>query len=270
MRSILKNRLLDRFIALVVFVNILFITLSSFSGVISVNSYSAYAIVSASTIIFVIEYVVRILNANKKYPTLSKYKSRIKYITSFYGLVDLISIIPFFAHFLVDNTSRYEDLIILARVVLLFKLLRNSATLRFMLDVFKSVKAELFMSWGFALIVIIISGYLMYFVESQAQPEVFHNVGQGVWWSIITFATVGYGDIYPITALGKILASFIALIGVAMIAIPSGIISSAFIKRMDDIKKEKENYSYDHNHIHGQSHGQSKTSYCPHCGKKLN
>ena len=87
----------------------------------------------------------------------------------------------------------------------------------------------------------------MYYIERSAQPEVFENIGDGIWWAIITFATVGYGDIYPITPLGKLLGCIICLVGVAMVAIPTGIISSSFInivqkkEQREKFNKEEEN-----------------------------
>ena len=97
------------------------------------------------------------------------------------------------------------------------------------------------------------SAILMYYLERSAQPEVFRNIGDGVWWSIVTFATVGYGDIYPVTPLGKLLGGLIALIGIAMIAIPTGIISSSFMhilqqkeqKALQEEKKEEKEVKRD-------------------------
>ena len=96
-------------------------------------------------------------------------------------------------------------------------------------------------------ITICFSAILMYYIERNAQPEVFKNIGDGIWWAIITFATVGYGDIYPITFLGKLLGCIICLVGVAMVAIPTGIISSSFInivqkkEQREKFNKEEEN-----------------------------
>ena len=80
----------------------------------------------------------------------------------------------------------------------------------------------------------------MYYIERYAQPEAFANIGDGFWWAIVAFTTVGYGDIYPITPLGRLLSSLISLIGIAMIAIPTGIISSAFMNMMLDKRKERD------------------------------
>ena len=92
-----------------------------------------------------------------------------------------------------------------------------------------SVKDELITAYTACMIMVSFSAILMYYVERDAQPDVFANVGDSIWWAVVTFTTTGYGDIYPITPLGKFLGIIISLIGIAMIAIPTGIVSSAFI-----------------------------------------
>ena len=108
-----------------------------------------------------------------------------------------------------------------------------------------SAREELETVYTASFITICFSAILMYYIERNAQPEVFKNIGDGIWWAIITFATVGYGDIYPITFLGKLLGCIICLVGVAMVAIPTGIISSSFINIVQKKKQnlEKENDS---------------------------
>lgn len=101
-----------------------------------------------------------------------------------------------------------------------------------------SRKEELETAYTASFITICFSAILMYYIERGAQPEVFKNIGDGIWWAIITFATVGYGDIYPVTPLGKLLGCIICLVGVAMVAIPTGIISSSLSTLYK--KKEKE------------------------------
>lgn len=95
------------------------------------------------------------------------------------------------------------------------------------------------------------AGILMYYIERNAQPEAFSNIGDGFWWAIVSFTTVGYGDLYPITNLGRLLGSIISLIGIAMIAIPTGIISSAFmsaiINKRQHMEKEKSSSNEDKN-----------------------
>jgi voltage-gated potassium channel len=113
----------------------------------------------------------------------------------------------------------------------------------------KSKKEELVLSIALIIILLIISSSAMYFVENQAQPDNFSSIPAAMWWGIATLTTVGYGDVYPITAIGKILGGVIALLGIAMFALPTGIISSALIEEMQKKHKLK--------------------SICPHCGKEI-
>lgn len=84
------------------------------------------------------------------------------------------------------------------------------------------------------------SGILMYYIEHEAQPEAFANIGDGFWWAVVTFTTVGYGDVYPVTALGRLLSGVICMVGIAMIAIPTGLISSAFMSLIQEKKRKEE------------------------------
>ena len=96
----------------------------------------------------------------------------------------------------------------------------------------------------------IVASVLMYNIESKAQPEVFDNAFSALWWSVATLTTVGYGDIYPITAMGKVLSAVIALLGIGLVAVPTGIISSGFMETIDHQEDDEK-------------------EYCPYCGKKL-
>ena len=104
--------------------------------------------------------------------------------------------------------------------------------------VLTTVKEELITAYTACGIMLGFSGILMYYIERNAQPQAFENIGDGFWWAIVAFTTVGYGDIYPVTPLGRLLSSLISLIGIAMIAIPTGIISSAFMNMLIE-KKQK-------------------------------
>ena len=111
--------------------------------------------------------------------------------------------------------------IILPYIFIIFKLIRHSRSFRIIGRALSAVKEELETAYTASFITICFSAILMYYIERGAQPEVFKNIGDGIWWAIITFATVGYGDIYPVTPLGKLLGCIICLVGVAMVAIPT-------------------------------------------------
>ena len=115
------------------------------------------------------------------------------------------------------------------------------------MEVCATTKNEMMMTLFLAGVLLLISSTLMYFVESEVQPEKFKTIPHALWWAISTLTTVGYGDVVPITPLGKILSSFIAIIGIAFVALPTGILSSAF---MEHIKRKR-------------------LENCPHCGKAI-
>lgn len=167
------------------------------------------------TVIFTVEYIVRVILAEK----------RIKFIFSFYGLIDLIAILPFYLTFAVDlRTLRIIRLLRLARIL---KLLRyNQASLRFIKALY-SVKEELVIFLLTSMMLIYLAGLGIYYFEHTAQPEAFRSLFDCLWWAVVTLTTVGYGDIYPITAGGRIFTFVLLIIGLGLIAIPTGIISSA-------------------------------------------
>ena len=171
---------------------------------------------------------------------------------------NFLSIIPFIAPMLLPTDSEMTTLINVSRVFLILKTIRYSKAFLLLRSVVREAKQELLITLSLSASVIIFSALVMYYVERSAQPDVFYNTGQGLWWAIITFATVGYGDIYPITPLGKILASAISIVGIGLIALPTAILSSSLMNLVGKKRKaqNKDNEQYN--------------NYCSHCGKALN
>ena len=231
-QKVLKSRVVR-------FISMLFIMLSVGSVVLSSFkefqqfSWLFQSFIHFASLAFLIEYVLRIYSAPALYPDMPVYRSRLKYILSFYGLVDFVAVIPFVMTYFYWDTE-IVHIIILPYVFIVFKLIRYSTAFQLILKVMKSVRPELLTAFTACLIIICFSAILVYFVEKGAQPDVFKNIGDSMWWAVITFTTVGYGDIYPVTPLGRILCAFISFVGIAMLAIPTGIISSAFIASMKD------------------------------------
>jgi voltage-gated potassium channel len=110
---------------------------------------------------------------------------------------------------------------------------------RTLLSVVKSIRAEVGVTFFTSIIAIVLAGILMYYAENDAQPEAFADMGRSIWWAVATLTTVGYGDIYPITIMGKIIATSLAFIGVGLIAIPAGLISAAYVEEVYSIKGKK-------------------------------
>lgn len=234
-QRLLKRQWVRCFVLFFILISIIAVIASSFEEM-SEYKVPLFGITYISSFVFLVEYIARILSAPALYPDMKAAKARLKYTFSFYGFVDFIAVIPCILIYVYWNTE-VVHIIILPYIFIIFKLIRHSRSFRVIGKALASVKEELETAYTASFITICFSAILMYYIERSAQPEVFENIGDGIWWAIITFATVGYGDIYPITPLGKLLGCIICLVGVAMVAIPTGIISSSFINIVQ--KKEK-------------------------------
>ena len=146
----------------------------------------------------------------------------------------------------------------LVRLLRVFKLNRYSEALVSIGEVFKKKYREILVSVFFVLILLIIASLLIYYAEHDAQPDKFPNAFSGLWWAVATLTTVGYGDIYPVTAVGRLLGAVIAIMGIGMVAVPTSILSSGFMELLE----KKTSASEDGGE-------KEKPTYCPHCGKKL-
>ena len=231
--------------------------------------YLAQSVTFFSAFIFTLEYILRIISAPEQYPKVKRYRSYFKYLVSFFGLIDLISILPFVLSIAYhgENTAAFD----IARIFLVFKLLRHSNSFALIRDVFASVKNELLSSYVCIGILLCFCSVLMYYLEKDAQPKLFDNVGEGFWWALITFATVGYGDVYPITWLGKLLGMFSAVFGVMLFALPTAIVTSAFMNRLQSKERqEKKLKKKEDVPIFNESDKVSDTDiFCPHWGEKI-
>ncbi len=172
--------------------------------------------------IFTIEYLLRIFLSQKK----------LSFIFSFYGMIDLFAILPFYITSGIDLRSiRIFRIFRLFRV---FKILRyNKAISRFK-NAIISIKEELTLFLVVALLLLYVSAVGIYYFENSAQPDVFKSVFHSLWWAVVTLTTVGYGDVYPITVGGKIFTSIIILIGLGVVAVPTGLIASALTRTIKD------------------------------------
>ena len=193
---------------------------------------------SVASIVFTAEYLLRIATADFLYPQNGMVASRVKYIASPMAIIDLAAILPFWLPMFLPGTMLGIRAFRLFRLLRIFKLNRYFDAMRSLGEVIASKKRELLGSLFFLAILMLIASLLMYSAEHDAQPKVFCNAFSGLWWAVATLTTVGYGDIYPVTALGRLIGTFIAFAGVAAVAIPTGIISSGLMERMQRGKTE--------------------------------
>ena len=188
--------------------------------------------------VFTIEYVLRIATADFLYPSSGVIMSRIKYVMSVMAIVDLVAILPFWLPMLLPGTMLGLRALRLVRLLRIFKLNRYFDAMKSLGAVIVRKKRELLGSLFFVAILMLISSLLMYSAEHDVQPDVFCNAFSGLWWAVATLTTVGYGDIYPVTALGRLVGALIAFSGLAAVAIPTGIISSGLMESMSRGKDE--------------------------------
>jgi voltage-gated potassium channel len=203
-----------------------------------------------SVAIFTAEYVLRVWSCNHEDKYKHSFKGRLKYMLSPGALIDLLAILPFYLHAFVGFDLRMLRILRLMRFFRLFRLTSYMKAAKLVTNVFKSKRNELILSFILLIFLIIIASCLVYFAEHNAQPDKFTSIPATVWWAVVTLTTVGYGDLVPITIAGKVFAAMILIAGVALFALPAGIITTGFLEEMKGNKK-------------------TKSFHCPHCGKLI-
>lgn len=253
-----ESRQFDLFIITLIVLNVIAIILESFQELEQSYRQIFHDFELVSVIVFTAEYLLRIWTADLKYPNSGPVGSRIRYFFSFEALIDLLAILPFYLPFFVSLDLRFIRILRLTRLFRILKLNRYSESLLVIGRVLKK-ESEILLSTVFVtFILLLIASSLMYTIENEAQPDNFPNILASFWWAVATLTTVGYGDVYPVTAAGKILSGIIALLGIGLVALPTGIISSGFIEEISKRKENRTNTSLD-----------EKPHLCPHCGKPI-
>lgn len=222
------SKIFDWTIMILIALSIISIILESFDDLIS-RYHSTFRVFEVITVsVFTVEYLLRIWTADCLYPVAKH--PRLKYIFSFMALIDLLVILPYYLPFFsVDlRFLRIMRLFRLFRLLRVFKLGRYLDALQVIVKVIRASGPQLIMSMVICFFVMLFSAIVMYSVENPVQPEQFPNVIAALWWAICTLTTVGYGDVYPVTPIGKVLTSVISLAGIGIIAIPTGIIAAGF------------------------------------------
>jgi len=194
---------------------------------------------------FVVDFFLRLIGAWHHYDMegedeqiegvdFGHYHSLKGYIFSYYGLIDFLAIIPFFTLFF---PSHYQDIDIVLAITTLFKLARFSPALIVLKDVIISERKSLLAALYMMMILTFSISTILYFLERDVNPEGFHTLLDSIWWAIITLSTVGYGDVVPVTPMGKLLGGVAAITGFGMFALPAGILASGFaeeVRRLRD------------------------------------
>jgi voltage-gated potassium channel len=202
-----------------------------------------------SVLVFAAEYILRVWCCVEDPRFASPIRGRIQYMLTPMAIIDLLVILPLIlVPFLHREALPYVRFM---RIFWILKIGHYSKALKTFVRVFRAKKGEIFISFFIMLVILILGSALIYFAEHRAQPEKFSSVISSMWWGIETMATIGYGDMVPITPLGKAIAGVIALVGIGLFALPAGIFASGFIEEMR------------------RSRGQGKPCVCPRCGHEF-
>ena len=237
------SKFVDIFLLVLIFLNVLMVILETVDDLF-LHYYKLFRIFEYfSVFIFSLEYVGRIWSCVEDKDYTNNFRVRIKYLFSFPSLIDLIAIAPsLLAFFFPSVDLRFIRVL---RILRFLKFSRYSSSINNLLTVIWNQRKSFGAAFFILFIMLIIASSGMYLVEKDAQPEKFGSIPQAMWWSIVTLTTVGYGDVYPITTLGKFFGSAIIILGIGTVALPSGILASAFSEHtrrsQNKYKQELEN-----------------------------
>ena len=245
----LTSKIVDGFLVGLIVVNVIVVILESVSSLQLAYGQLFEKIELVSVVIFSVEYVLRMWVCTILPHYRGMLTGRIKYAFTPMALVDLVAVAPFYLPLVFTFDLRILRLFRLLRLLRLIKVARYSRSLVLFQQVYFMKKSELTMCFLAILFLLVVASSLMYFVENEAQPDAFSSIPAAMWWGVATLTTVGYGDMYPVTALGKFLGAIIALLGIGLFALPAGILGSGFVVAM----RRKD----------------SSRFFCPHCREEI-
>lgn len=201
---------------------------------------------TASVIVFTLEYCIRLWVCPMEARFAGTFVGRVRYAISPMALVDLAAILPFYLPMMIPLDLRFIRILRMMRLFRLFKIGRYTESLQTLGSVLRLKTEELLITAITILILLVLASGVMYQLECEEQPEAFSSIPATMWWGVVTLTTVGYGDVAPVTPLGKLIGAIIALLGIGMFAMPAGIIASGFAQVM-----------------------RKRRTKCPHCGQQL-
>jgi voltage-gated potassium channel len=202
-----------------------------------------------SVIVFSIEYVLRVWSIVEQPEYAHPIKGRLKFIFSAWGIIDFLSIFPFYFSLFTTDLG-FVRVLRLLRMLRLFRVSRYFRAITEIQKVLINKKEELVLSFSFIFFLLFILSSLVYFIEHEAQPKVFVSIPAALWWGVNNMTTVGYGDIIPITPLGKIISGILSILGVSSFALPTGILASGFAEYVETKKGIKCPKCGENFHIH--------------------
>ncbi|AXY56953.1 ion transporter [Acinetobacter chinensis] len=231
------SRCINWFLILLIIGNVVAVLLESVNQIYSTYQFYFDIFENISIVIFSVEYVLRFWSVVEKSPFDSGWKVRWQYVTSGAAIIDLLAILPAYVNFFVHIDLRFLRTL---RLLRLLKLTRYFVSLQILLRVIEREKGSFQAVIFILMIMIVMAAAGIYVVESRAQPEVFSSIPASMWWAVVTLTTVGYGDVTPITPIGRFLGALITILGVGLAALPAGILANGLANELELRKQQLE------------------------------
>jgi voltage-gated potassium channel len=246
------SKYFDPFIMGLIILNVAAVVLETVQSI-----YSAYApffhiFDVFSLAVFTVEYFLRVWSCTTNPKFKDPMRGRLRFLVTPLALIDLMAVLPFYLPFIFPDL-RFMRAMRLFRLFRVLKLARYTESLQTFVDVLRLKKEELLLMFFAIMILLVVSSSFMYQAENAAQPEAFSSIPAAMWWGIVTLATVGYGDVYPITAWGKFIGSIVVILGIGLFALPTGVLASGFAEVLARRKEEQK----------------MEKMRCPHCGRYI-
>lgn len=244
------SKIFDIFLITLISLNVIALIAGTVEELFEISPRAFHLFELISVAVFSAEYVLRVWSCTEDPKYAHPVRGRLRYLVSPLALIDLLAVLPIYLVIFVN--LRGLDLRFLRVVRLLARIVRLSryfSSLQTLGRVIQTKRGDLLAVISVLFLLLVMTSSLMFFAEHEAQPEEFASIPKAMWWSIITLTTVGYGDIFPVTAAGRLLAGIIAIVGIGLFALPAAILGSGF---MEELSVE-----------------QNSPTICPHCGEKI-
>lgn len=241
------SRKFQIFMLTLIFLNVIAVILESVSYLQTRFALAFLIFETVSIAVFTIEYAARVWSAVEDPRFSQPAMGRLRFALRPLPLVDLLAVLPFFLAFTTVDL-RVLRALRLFRIVRILKAARYVAALRLFGEVVRAKREELLLTTGLMVTLLVIASSVMFFAENAAQPDKFSSIPASMWWAVATLTTVGYGDIYPVTAVGQVAGAVVAMLGIGFFALPTAMLGAGFV---DAIQRSK------------------SARACPHCGKSI-